>query len=316
MVNSNRTYTAVFRVTVALASFSLLFGLTGCAEHNDRWADVAKPQVIAENAVWTWFNDERAVILNDYLFVGYVDTAGYSGATALPLAGGAAQRTRLGSFREVDDHNNPAFVELGDGCVLAVFAPHHTQPYWYWRHAEVGSDSVEWSPQQQTEDLGSMATYSNLFRLDREDDRIYNFFRATNFDPTLMRSDNGGETWSPPQHFIVSGDAGTRPYVKYASNGADRIDIVYTQAHPRQEANDVFHVYYEDGYLHGSDGTRIQPLPGTEEVGPMPFDAGTKICDTATLAGIRQQAAGMTESSHTLAPISTMARTTMLAVSH
>lgn len=282
MPYSIRPDRTVIVVTALLTAFVLLTGLTGCV---DRDAELPEPQVIVENGAWTWFNDERAIVAAGRLFVGYVDTAGFSSATVVRLEDEGAQQHqhhRLGSFLEVDDHNNAAFVELEDGRVLAVFAPHHTQPYWYWRRAEVAGDSVVWSSERRTEDLGAMATYSNLFRLEEEDGRIYNFFRATNFDPTFMTSDDGGETWSPPQHFIVSGDGDTRPYVKYASNQMGRIDLVYTQAHPRDADNDVYHVYYDDGYLYRSDGTRIQPLPGTGGAGPMQVDAGTKIYDADT----------------------------------
>lgn len=243
---------------------------------------VAEPQVIAEDAAWTWFNDERAVFVGETLFVGYVDTAGYSGVTVYSMEDGTApERHRLGSFREVDDHNNPAFVRLDGGRVLAAYAPHHTQPYWYWRHAEPVGDSVAWSPERRTGDLGANATYSNLFRLGDEGGRLYNFFRGTNFDPAVMTSDDGGETWSAPRHVIRSGDGGTRPYVKYASDGAGRIDLLYTQAHPRREANDVYHVYYQNGFLHRSDGTRIQPLPG-DGIDPMAAGAGTRVYDADT----------------------------------
>jgi hypothetical protein len=51
-----------------------------------------------------------------------------------------------------------------------------------------------------------------------------------------------------------------RPYARYASNGTDTIHITYTEAHPRDFDNSIYHVYYKGGTLYRSDGTAIHPL--------------------------------------------------------
>lgn len=259
----------------------LVAGVVGVAALGVTGCERVEPRVLVENAAWTWFNDERAVVVDGRLLVGYVDTAGYSGVAVHSLERDGVSRMRLGSFREPDDHNNPAFLRLGASRVLAAYAPHDTRPYWYWRHGQLVGDSMAWSPERRTDELPANATYANLFQLRAEGGRIYNFFRGMNFNPTLMTSDDGGERWSAPRHFIVVGRGRTRPYAKYASDGLRRIDVVYTQAHPRQAETDVYHVYYEGGHLHRSDGTRIQPLPDAQ-VGPMPVEAGTKVYDADT----------------------------------
>lgn len=261
-----------------LSGCALFLVAGGCAPD----AMGGAPRVLAEGGAWTWFNDERALIDGARLWVGFVDTAGYSSVLVRPLTGpGVPARHRLGSFRERDDHNNPALVSLGGGAVLVAYAAHHTEPYWYWRFGEPAGDSVVWSPEQRTLDLGANITYANLFRLTAEDGRIYNFFRGTNFNPTFMTSDDGGRTWSAPRHFMRAGEGRTRPYAKYASDGAGRIDVLYTQAHPRQGETDVYHLYYRDGWLHRSDGTRIQRLPGGG-VAPISPEAGTPVYGAAT----------------------------------
>ena len=45
-------------------------------------------RVVAGDGVWTWFNDERAIVVGDDLYVGYVDAAGYSSVATLRLDGG------------------------------------------------------------------------------------------------------------------------------------------------------------------------------------------------------------------------------------
>lgn len=277
----------------ALAAASLALAACGPAPEPG-------PRVVAEGGAWTWFNDERAMVADGHLVVGFVDTAGYPSVRVEPVEGGVPSRSyRVGSFRERDDHNNPALLvldtpgddgpggsgEAGEGeggvRILAAWAPHNTRPFWWWRHGTLAGDSVAWGPEERTDELGATATYANLFRLAGEGGRIYDFFRGINFNPTVMTSDDGGATWSEPHHFMAVGTGRTRPYVKYASDGEGRIDFLYTQAHPRQEANHVYHVYYADGFLHRSDGAPIQPMPdgGT---GPLPVAAGTLVYDAAT----------------------------------
>ena len=240
-------------------------------------------RVLAESGAWTWFNDERALVAGPYLYVGHVDSAGYSSVTTYPVEDDAAlsvKTTRLSSFREVDDHDNPALLRLSDGRVLATYAQHHEETHWYWRYENAAPQRIDWSPEQRTEAVGVKVTYNNLFQLTAEEGRLYNFFRGLNYDATLMTSDDGGQTWSAPRHFIQSAGGDTRPYVKYASDGKGRIDLLYTQGHPRKVENNVYHLYYAGGALHKSDGTVICRV---EQPGCLPVAArqGTKIYDAA-----------------------------------
>jgi len=51
-----------------------------------------------------------------------------------------------------------------------------------------------------------------------------------------------------------------RPYVKYASDEKDTVHLAYTEGHPRNFDNSLYHVYYRGGMLHRSDGSAIRPL--------------------------------------------------------
>ncbi|MFP4229370.1 MAG: BNR-4 repeat-containing protein [Salinivenus sp.] len=273
------------RLTLLILGGALLgatLGLPGCTSAPEADRSV---EVVAEAAAWTWFTDERAIVADSTLYVGHVDTAGAVGVTTRALgdaqADGRDTTARLSSFREVDDHDNPALLQLDDGRVLATYAQHHEEPYWYWRSERPGTGAVEWSDEGRTDSLAAPVTYSNLFQLSGEDGRLYNFFRALNFDPTLMTSADGGETWDAPRHLLVSGDGGTRPYVKYASDGEGRIDLLYTQAHPRQAATDVYHAFYEDGTFHQSDGTPICQLDAADCL-PIEVQDGTQVYDADT----------------------------------
>ena len=105
----------------------------------------------------------------------------------------------------------------------------------------------------------SRVTYSNLYSLEEEGGRIYNFFRGQGWNPNLVTSDNNGESWSDPTMVFLSGDQSTRPYVKYASDNRSRIDLFYTDGHPRREpVNNIYHVYYEGGAWYNSKGKKIR----------------------------------------------------------
>ena len=67
-------------------------------------------------------------------------------------------------------------------------------------------------------------------------------------------------TWQEPQVVISTTpfDPNNRPYVKYASDGKKRIDLVFTDGHPRiEEHNGVYHCYYQAGAFWRSDGSKI-----------------------------------------------------------
>ena len=68
-------------------------------------------------------------------------------------------------------------------------------------------------------------------------------------------------TWTSGGVFIrVPSTQRHRPYVVYASNQTDTIHMLYTEAHPRDFDNSLYHVYYRGGMLHRSDGTPIRSL--------------------------------------------------------
>lgn len=101
----------------------------------------------------------------------------------------------------------------------------------------------------------------------------------------FVYSDDDAATWSDPIQLIRVGEGSQRPYIKYASNGKDRIDLLYTDGHPRaSKQNNVYHLYYQDGAFRRSDGSVIRTL---EELASDPFDPkeGTLVFDGATSNG-------------------------------
>ncbi len=234
---------------------------------------------VAEAGAWTWYNDERVVFWNNYLMVGHLTVEGKSAVSAYLLPeGGHANRMQqidISTWIEKDDHNNPAFLPLNNDSLLAVYAKHNTNNFFYSRI--IRSDFQLGN--EKSHDQGARVTYANLYRLSEENNRIYNFFRGRGWNPNLVISNNNGMNWSESLLIFVSGGNSTRPYVKYASNGKNRIDMFYTQGHPRKEPeNNVYHIYYQEGNFYKSNGKKIRSLEEVK-IKPLLPSEGTLIYD-------------------------------------
>ncbi|MBN2590204.1 MAG: BNR-4 repeat-containing protein [Sedimentisphaerales bacterium] len=249
-----------------------------------------KVHQLVNDGAWTWFNDERVIVDNQILYIGSIDSQGRVQVVLRSLANPSEElqdgKYIISSWSSKDDHNNPALIKLVDGRILAVYAKHDLEPQIYWRIASV-SDSgkkLTWGPETSTK-IAAKATYSNLFQLSQENGRIYNFIRAIGYNPNFMYSDDIAGTWEGPFVLIRSGNDHTRPYVKYASNGKDRIDFLYTDGHPRDvRNNNVYHLYYKGGSFYKSDGTLIKTLEQVKEIPLVPSD-GTQIYDGLSETG-------------------------------
>ena len=109
--------------------------------------------------------------------------------------------------------------------------------------------------------------YSNPVQLSSENNRIYLFWRGSDWQPAFSFSDDAGITWAKPTVFIKTSkvDGSQRPYVKVSSDGISRIDFAFTDGHPRNEAeNSIYHMYYEKGNLYQTNGKpvcKINELP-------------------------------------------------------
>jgi hypothetical protein len=230
---------------------------------------------------WCWFEDERVIVHRGKLIAGSiaggvhdparkgdVEVAVYdleTGARSLHTlhrAGTPELRRRW-----FDDHNSPALLARPDGRILAMYSMHGPEEKIYYRISESAGDLSKWGQEKIfVPSPTSRITYSNLHLLRRENGgkgRIYDFFRGlrNSFKPSWAYSDDHGETWVAGNVFIdVPLEFRHRPYVKYASNGEDTVHFAYTEGHPRNYDNSIYHAFYRNGKLHTSAGAAIRPL--------------------------------------------------------
>jgi hypothetical protein len=232
------------------------------------------PLTINDDAGWCWFEDERVIISGDQLIVGTVANGRFDPArrgdidvTSYGLKSGKIQRFTLHQNLEADDHDSPAFLERPDGRILAMYCKHGGDYKIYYRITTRPRDISEWEAGQVfIPSDTSRVTYSNLHWLKKENGgkgRIYNFFRGfdNTFKPSWMFSDDFGETWRAGGVLVdFPAKMKHRPYVKYASDGTDTVHILFTEAHPRNFDNSLYHAIYRKGWLLDSSGKRIKPL--------------------------------------------------------
>ncbi|MBO4796887.1 MAG: DUF1080 domain-containing protein [Verrucomicrobia bacterium] len=232
---------------------------------------------IAPSGAWTWYNDPRAIVRDGFLYAGYVRSDGAVCVTCYDLKTNERTESVLSTWREWDDHDVPGFLELADGRLAALYSTHGSRDVMYMRYAKVkdprtqedwGDEiAVDWSAKK----FRGKVCYNNPFQLQNEPDRVYNFIRGVNWNPTLLISEDNGATWNEPINLLYHKD---RPYAKYASNGRDRIDILFTDGHPRMVDNSVYHVSIQSGAVIGTDG---QPLGILEQMAPLPTARGTVV---------------------------------------
>src|SRR5690606_4199032 len=97
--------------------------------------------------------------------------------------------------------------------------------------------------------------------------------RANNRSPNMLISSNMGDSWTYGGKLLsTSQNVGyVNGYLRYASNGIDRIDFIATEHHPRDFNNNIYHGYIQGGRMYRSDGSL---LDGNifDNVAPSPSD--------------------------------------------
>ena len=255
---------------------------------------VSNAVTLKRSGGWCWFQGPRAIVTSgDQLVFTSIAGDTYAGSDAgdLWVTTWDLPTNRLSQFQlhdrlECDDHNVAALLQRPDGRILAVYGKHGSDTLQRWRITTNPGDTSSWSEEAHF-DTGAAYTYSNLVQLAAEDGRIYNFSRTRGYNPNCTISDDGGLTWKYGWRLIqwdkaaLAGDPrytlvdGSRPYVRYATDGRGRIHFATTDDHPRAYDNSVYHGYYENGRLHDSAGrpvgtpghaghSRLQPRSFTE----------------------------------------------------
>lgn len=241
--------------------------------------------VVADDAAWCWFSDPRAVYhhagAHKQVYFGYINSAGDVMIGATDLQTHAVDSFVLHEKLEVDDHNVPSILILPDDHLLAFYTEHNGR--FFMRKSKQPSDIGAWEEERVIPFGGDRITYSHPMMLSDEENRIYVFWRGSDWQPTFAYSDDFGETWSDPQVLIAGSGTKNRPYLKVSSDGHSRIDLIFTDGHPGVEpTNSVYHLYYENGAFYQTDGRHIAQIDQL----PIARESVDKVYD-ATKTGVR-----------------------------
>lgn len=232
------------------------------------------PETVAEDAAWCWFSDPRAIYhkgAKEAVYFGYINMKGDVMVRSLNLETKKIQEFNLHPQLQVDDHNVPSFLFLPDGKILAFYNHHNGDVFL--RKTKNAEDITQWEEERvlvkQTK--ADRFCYTNPFMLSDENNRIYMFGRKITRSGTakvytathtyFIFSDDYGRTWSERKILLDNSGRDTPPYVKYTSDHKSRIDILFTNGHPKL-GNDVavHHMYYENGSFYQTNGKKIADM--------------------------------------------------------
>lgn len=228
--------------------------------------------ILSDDGGWCWFESPGALQHGSLILVGSVASGGHvksrHGNVELHIHDCSTTITEhviIHERFELDDHNGPALLVRPDERLLILYAKHNTESHNYSRISLADAKAFnKFAPVQlYTPSPSTELTYANLFLLPRESNRIYNFFRGLHgsYKPSYLYSDDLGTTWQNGNVYInVPSTLKHRPYVRYTSNGRDTVHMVYTEGHPRDYDNSLYHIYYQAGQLFQSDGKKLCSL--------------------------------------------------------
>jgi len=248
--------------SILLVLIGLLW-FSGAAAAQSESSKTPVASVMAEDGAWCWFSDPRAVYhkgSRDRIYFGYINSRGDVVISARDMKTKAVESFVLHEKLQVDDHNVPAILFLPDGSLLTFYTEHNGRSFM--RRSKQPEDISAWEAEEVLP-FGTRITYAHPVMLKEEKNRIYLFWRGSDWRPTFSYSDNGGQTWAASQALIDGRglEKSHRPYLKVATDGSQRIDFAFTDGHPNAEAaNSVYHMYYQNGHFYQSNGALLGTL--------------------------------------------------------
>ncbi len=263
------------RLLLCLAPVILLAGCAGPRADDLREAECRPGSdypKLAEVGAWNWCGDPKAIThvgSRRQTYTGWVDDQGSVIVASYDHDTGEVATTAVREALDQDDHANPSLLALPDGRMIVFYSAHGgvrarkpSDKGMYYRITAAPEDITTWGEEREfpTNVKGNWHfTYPNIVRLAGEDGRLYLFWRGGDGRPTYSTSDDDGETWTEAATLIRS--QGSRPYVKYASDGDRAIHIAFNDGHPRGESeNSLYYAVYRDGALRKADGTLVREM--------------------------------------------------------
>jgi hypothetical protein len=273
-------------IRVAMLSVTVFGRLAATAHATD---NVAGNLINFNNdGAWSWYMDERAIIdpTNDSLLIGSNSQStvlyptgrqrGQDEISAYNLASGARTQFQLSSGLSIDDHDAPGLFILPNGKYIAMYSNHgNTAMGDYLSRYRISTnphDATSWSAEQSfnwqtvtgwntAPNANNRVSYHNLYFLSADNGgagRLYDFSRGTHQSANALVFNSGTNTWSWGGQLTTSAVGGySTGYIKYASNGVDKLYFMSTETHPRNNNNNLWAGYVSDGKTYDMTGKLI-----------------------------------------------------------
>jgi len=287
------------KIYFLLSILTLIFWACGEESNTDNKSETAvkhktehhqlyQVKEIAPAGIWLWFNSEHIIFNKDKMFIGCVDKEGYTAVyvvkmDTVPLI---SKKYRLSSWNRIDDHIYPSLSITNDNKILAVYSKTPFENQFYYRLCDIpkNSTSIEsiiWS-EEKIKKLANGVSYNNIFYTDPGKKRLSAFFSNYFQGPSIVFSDDDGKSWGQDITYMQIGESKTAPYSVFCSNGRGRVDMLYSDGHPREdETNSIYHIYFQNERIYKSDGTEIITLKEAAQY-PIKSEDGTLIYDGRT----------------------------------
>ena len=239
---------------------------------------------------WSWYMDERAIIdpVAGTLLIGSASNSsvlyptgrafGQDEVSAYNFSTGARTQFQLSPANElsVDDHDAPGLFVLPNGKYIAMYSNHgNTAMGDYLSRYRISTnphDATSWSAEQtfnwQTvtgwnvaPNANNRVSYHNLYYLSADNGgagRLYDFSRGTHQSANALTFNTATNTWNWGGQLTTSAVGGySTGYIKYASNGVDKLYFMSTETHPRNNNNNLWAGYVSNGKTYDMLGNLI-----------------------------------------------------------
>lgn len=210
---------------------------------------------LIESGATCWFADPRSVTFkHDDIYdesgklvlpessktiVGAIDTDGTVKAVQCDNLTEELTNIIIDTGFEADDHNNPTFLYLPDHRIMVFWSKHTTEEYWYYRVTEKPDDLTTLGEEKKISVAGyGNYTYPSPFYMSDAPDSFFVCWRGVSWHPTIAKyslPDENGDIVCEINPTQLVQSIGDRPYVKYGSNGKDKIYFTFTTGHPDNE---------------------------------------------------------------------------------
>jgi len=264
-----------FLILLLFAGYNHAYGQVndGILQNNYSQEEGSIYESLTYDGAWCWFSDPRAIYYEGKHKRTYATWVNSFGDIVVGFYDHDTKNIHthvVYDQLQADDHAAPSILINKKGQLLVFYSAHATQKPIYLSRSKQPEEIDEWNKTQSLDinDSARYAGYSDTYtytnpRFLSSENKIYLYWRGSDFKSNFSVSADGGQTWTKSRIFILPDRKyrNRRPYVKVASNGKDRIDFTFTDGHPRKEPeNSVYYMYYRDGAYHKADGSVIQSI--------------------------------------------------------